>query len=97
MTVKGAGRGKHTQKFRQPRHDTFSFEYSPRHSVKTTQQHHFTIQQQINIQQQDIYVTAIIKMERPKQNYKSTEIGVRDRGENIRALRTATNKSHDTQ
>jgi len=29
-------------------------------------------------------------MERPKQNYESTEMGVRDGRENIRALRTAT-------
>ena len=49
-------------------HKTFSFEYSLRHSAKTTQQHNITIKQPINNQQQDIHVTTTIEMERIKQN-----------------------------
>ena len=54
LTAKGAGRGKHKTIQVDKRHETFSFEYSLRHSANPTQQHRITIQQPINNQQKDI-------------------------------------------
>jgi hypothetical protein len=68
LTAKGAGRGKHKTIQVYKRHESFSFEYSLRHSANSTQQHRITVQQPINNQQEDRHVTAIIEMERPKQN-----------------------------